>query len=148
MRHRPDLLAAAVAAALLLGCGPARATVVHADSGDFVFDTVTAVDDPPGGLPPGAVPAATRLAAISPNPFNPSTTIAFELAAAGPVELAIFDLGGRLVDVIAAGDRPAGRHQAVWNGRNRAGLAVPSGTYVCRLVAAGQTQTMKLVLAK
>lgn len=137
MRHVPVVII--VATALLLSCCSARATVVHADSGDFVFDTVAGADD---------VPVATRLVAVSPNPFNPSTTIAFELAAAGPVELAIFDLGGRRVDVLAAGHRPVGRHQAVWNGRDRAGLAVPSGTYLCRLVAAGHVQTMKLLLAK
>lgn len=141
MRHVPILLVAATL--ILAGGDPARATVVHADSGDFLFDTVTAVDDPSG-----EAPATTRLALIGPNPFNPGTTIAFDLATDGPAELAIYDLGGRLVDVIAAGQHPAGRHHAVWNGRDRAGLGVPSGTYCCRLVAGGRTRTMKLLLAK
>ena len=141
MRHVS--VALVLAAALVVGGSPATATVVHADSGDFLLDTITAVENPFG-----AVPTVTRLSAISPNPFNPCTTIAFDLADSGPVELAIFDLRGRLIDVLASGTLEPGRHRVTWSGQNRAGQAMPSGTYCCRLVAGGRVQSMKLVLAK
>lgn len=129
---------------VLLGCGStARATVVHADSADFLLDVVTAVHNPGSDLP-----ATTRLAAASPNPFNPGTSISFDLADAGPVELSIHDLQGRLVQTIATGTLAAGHHRAAWNGRDRSGQSVASGTYLCRLVAAGRVQSLKLVLTK
>lgn len=140
---RPVSMALVLAVAMFARGSPADATVVHADSGDFLLDAVTAVEDPPD-----ATPMVTRLAAINPNPFNPSTTIVFDLAQAGPVELAIFDLRGRLVDVLASGSLEAGRHHAVWDGRHCIGQSMPSGTYCCRLVAGGSVQSLKLVLAK
>ncbi|MBK9472451.1 MAG: T9SS type A sorting domain-containing protein [bacterium] len=141
MRQRLLLLLVPV---VLLGCaGAARATVVHADSAEFLLDIVSAVDGPSSDLP-----AMTRVTAASPNPFNPGTTITFELAVAGPVELSIHDLQGRLVQTIATGTLAAGHHQAAWNGRDRSGQGVASGTYLCRLVAAGGAQSLKLVLAK
>jgi hypothetical protein len=140
---RQAMLLLILPVALLGGAGAARATVVHADSADFLLDIVTGVDDPIGDLP-----AATRLSAISPNPFNPGTTISFDLAAQGPVTLSIHDLQGRLVQTIATGSLAAGRHRAAWDGRDRHGQAVASGTYLCRLLAAGRSQSMKLVLAK
>jgi hypothetical protein len=141
MRHASALLSFAL---VLLGCvSAARATVVHADSADLLLDIVTAVDDAGGDLP-----ATTRLASISPNPCNPGTTINFDLAATGPVELAIHDLQGRHVRTIATGSLPAGHHRAAWNGRDHDGRAVASGTYLCRLVAAGRAQSLKLVLVK
>ncbi|MBK8165289.1 MAG: T9SS type A sorting domain-containing protein [bacterium] len=146
--RQPRLLRLLLVVLLLLvawlgSVGAARATVVHADSADFLLDVVTAVDGSDGGLPP-----ATRLAAISPNPFNPVTTISFDLAVPGTATLAIHDLRGRLVRTIVAGSLAAGRHQAAWNGCDERGMAVASGTYVCRLVAGGRSRAMKLVLAK
>jgi len=131
------------AVVVLLGAATARATVAYADSDVFLLDTITGVDDPTGRLP-----AMTRLAAIQPNPFNPSTTIAFELAADGQLELAIFDLRGRLVKMLVSGSGTAGSYRANWNGLDRQGRIVPSGAYICRLVCGGQEQTMKLLLAR
>ena len=96
------------------------------------------------------VPAADvfALAAPAPNPFNPSTRIVFSLPQASSVSLAVYGLDGRLVRVLANGDWAAGRHEAVWDGRDDAGRAVASGSYVCRLQAAGQVQSRKLTLTK
>jgi hypothetical protein len=73
------------AAALLLASATAQARVSHGYSGIFSIDTVTAVGDGASAPPP-----ATTLATIYPNPFNPRTTIAFELAEAATIELAVF----------------------------------------------------------
>lgn len=129
--------------ALAWGARTAQARVAYADSDVFAIDTVTSVEDPSDRLP-----SATRLASIYPNPFNPSTTIAFDLATDGRVDLAIFDVRGRLVSIVESAPMSAGRHQTIWHGQDREGRGVPSGTYFCRLIAGGQTQTMKLLLAR
>ncbi len=103
---------------------------------------VTAVEDG------DRVPQRTQLAGARPNPFNPQTTIAFELAAASPARITIHDLAGRRVRTVLDEQRGAGRHTAVWDGRDDHGLAVASGTYVARLVAGEARQSLKLMLVK
>ena len=114
----------------------------HGYSGIFSLDTVTAVDDQT------APPPANAIAAIYPNPFNPRTTIAFELAEPGQIVLSVVDLRGRLVRVLESGTRPTGRHQATWDGQDSEGRAVPAGTYFCRLTTAQGPHTRKLTLAR
>jgi hypothetical protein len=141
MKHTRTLLLAT--AVTLLICAPAQARISHGYSGILTIDTVTAVNDDAGALP-----KATTLAAIYPNPFNPRTTIAFELAEGGAIELAIYDVGGRMVRVLDSGSRAAGRYQATWDGQDDEGRAVPSGTYFCRLNTAQGSQTKKTTLAR
>jgi len=94
------------------------------------------------------VPAATRLVAATPNPFNPQTAVAFELAAPVACRLDVHDLQGRLVRTLVAGELPAGRHEARWDGRDRAGRPVASGVYVARLAAGEERDLLKLTLAR
>ncbi len=79
----------------------------------------------------------------SPNPFNASTAISFELRVAGNVKMAVYDIQGREVARLAEGYYPAGTHQAVWEAS-----AMSSGVYFARLTAEGMTQTQKLLLVK
>ena len=90
----------------------------------------------------------TRLLTASPNPFNPATTIRFDLAAPGHVTLAVYDVGGRLVRILV--DRPmaAGPHEAIWDGRSAAGSVSASGVYFYRLTAPGFDETRKMVLLR
>ncbi len=141
MKH-PRTPTIAVVLLLIFGA-TAQARVSHGTSGILTIDTVTAVNDDTGALP-----QATTLAAIYPNPFNPRTVIEFELAETGFVELAIYDVGGRLVRVMDSGSRSAGRYRATWDGQDNAGRAVPTGTYFCRLNTAQGSQTRKLTLAR
>lgn len=94
------------------------------------------------------LPAVTALREIAPNPFNPSTRIAFDLATAGPVRVEVFDVRGRSVRRLVAGSLPAGRHDVVWDGRDDAGNVVASGAYVARLVAEGTVVSRKMQLVK
>lgn len=97
---------------------------------------------------PGLLPATVLHDAV-PNPFNPCTTIAYELPAPGAVRLTIFDAKSRLVRRLAGpGMQAAGRHEAVWDGRSDSGKAMPSGVYFCRLEAGDHVQTIKLALLK
>jgi parallel beta-helix repeat protein len=97
---------------------------------------------------PEAKRSATGLVAVVPNPFNPTTTIQYSLAAPGKVEINIYDVAGRLVDVLASGTQTAGLHAAVWNGTDRRGSPVASGVYFVRMAAAGEVFTRKMVLLK
>ncbi len=89
-----------------------------------------------------------RLLQNSPNPFNPSTEIRFELAAPSNVTITVFDAAGRLVRVLEQGQRPAGAHAVRWNGRSDDGQPVSSGVYFYRMSASGFDQTRKMVLLK
>ncbi len=94
------------------------------------------------------VPAATRLVGAHPNPFNPRTTVAFELAAPGPARLAIHDLAGARVRLLVDDTRPAGRQEVVWDGTDDTGRHVASGVYMVRLVAGPVHDVKKVVLVQ
>jgi hypothetical protein len=96
----------------------------------------------------GPLPRATRLAGAHPNPFNPATSIGFDLERSGPVRLAVMDLRGRLVRRLLDRDLPAGNHRIRWDGRDGAGRAMPSGVYLVRMRADGYTATAKMLLAR
>jgi photosystem II stability/assembly factor-like uncharacterized protein len=96
----------------------------------------------------GDLPAALSLAQNHPNPFNPSTTIAFSLARDAQVELKIFDARGALVRTLVDGTRPAGEQQAVWNGRDDNDRQVAAGVYLYRLKADGRELQRKMTLVK
>ncbi|HOX27046.1 MAG TPA: FlgD immunoglobulin-like domain containing protein [Candidatus Krumholzibacteria bacterium] len=98
----------------------------------------------------GAVVAAVRMLPNSPNPFNPRTTLNFELARPGTVDLRVYDVAGRLVRVLrdAGAALPAGRHQVDWDGADDGGRRLPSGVYVARLVASGESTARTVTLVE
>ena len=99
----------------------------------------------------GAVAADGRaiLHGNSPNPFNPVTLIQYELPTAGRVDLAVYDLSGRLVRTLVAAELlDAGRQTAPWNGRDDDDRAVASGVYFYRLEVGGEVLTKRMVLLK
>jgi len=99
------------------------------------------------GDPPAAVVFALHGAA--PNPFNPSTSIAFDLPNAAPVTLTIYDASGRLVrKLLNSGPGLAGRNEAVWNGRDDSGRQVSSGVYLYRLETPNHSGQGRMTLVK
>ena len=94
------------------------------------------------------VPEAFTLEPNYPNPFNPATRIAFALPEAADVRLAVYDVTGREVAVLAEGPKAAGAYAVEWAGRDGAGRVVPSGVYLYRLEAGTFTQTRRMVLLK
>jgi hypothetical protein len=100
------------------------------------------------GIESQTPPATCFLAQNVPNPFNPRTTIRFDLPAAGPVRLAVYDVAGRLVRVLVEGERAAGSYEAVWDGRDASGRSAPSGSYLARLVAGGEVEGVRLSLVR
>jgi aryl-phospho-beta-D-glucosidase BglC (GH1 family) len=78
-----------------------------------------------------------------PNPFNPSTTIAFNLPSRFFVTLKIFDVIGREIDTIISGELEGGKHTAQWNAQG-----LPSGVYYCIMQAGDFRETKKLIILK
>jgi len=116
-------------------------------SGGFWFGSAiaTGVAD---GEPPADAPLAFAFHAAAPNPFNPRTTLAFDLPRAGHVELAVYDLRGRRVRVIESAELPSGHHVRHWDGRDDAGGAVASGTYLFTIDAGEFQARQKGLLIK
>lgn len=84
-----------------------------------------------------------------PNPFNPSTTIAYEVAIGAHIRLAIYDVGGRLVKVLVDEHVAAsGRREVRWDGRDLSGRMAAAGVYFCRLAAGVSRETKRVVLVK
>jgi len=97
---------------------------------------------------PVAAPLVTALHQNVPNPFNPTTTIRFELSEPGRVDLRVYDVTGRLVRILVSEDLPAERHSVPWNGEDNRGRRVASGVYFYRIATADFVATRKMVLLK
>jgi hypothetical protein len=83
------------------------------------------------------------LTGASPNPFNPATTISFNLPEASRVILNVYDVTGRQIAQLVNGLRAAGQHQVTFDGSN-----LPSGVYLYTLTAGANSATGKMVLLK
>lgn len=84
-----------------------------------------------------------------PNPFNPGTTIGFEISRSSPVYLRIYDTAGRLVRTLINGERYGpGSWEKDWDGTDREGEQVRSGVYFCVIDAAGGTESRKMVVLR
>ncbi len=96
-----------------------------------------------------AVPARFALGPNVPNPFNPNTTISFELPARAPLSLLIYDSAGRLVRVLADHlSYEAGVHELRWDGRDDRGQRVAAGVYHVRMAGPGFAESHKVVMVK
>jgi len=95
-----------------------------------------------------AVPTQFMLYPNRPNPFNPSTTINYDLAENSAVVLEIYNILGERVNTLVDSYQPAGRYEIVWNGRDVNGRNVASGIYLYRLRAGSFIATKKMSLIK
>jgi hypothetical protein len=104
---------------------------------------------PSSGVGQGSgVPSVAVLRQNVPNPFNPQTKISFNLESKAPVQLAVYDLTGRLVNVLADEVREAGENTFIWDGRDMRGDHVSSGTYIYRLISGDQIESRKMTMLK
>ena len=83
-----------------------------------------------------------------PNPFNPTTTIAFSLAHESNVKLVIYNMLGQRIRTLVNGKHAPGSHSVVWNGRDDQGRMVSSGVYFYRLQAGRFIETRRMVLVE
>ena len=83
-----------------------------------------------------------------PNPFNPVTTINYDLPKEGKVSLIVYDLMGREVTRLTDNFMPAGYHTVRWNARNQFGMEVSAGVYFYHIQAGEFVKTQKMILLK
>ncbi|MFT5315955.1 MAG: hypothetical protein ACI9UK_001793, partial [Candidatus Krumholzibacteriia bacterium] len=108
---------------------------------DFEGGAVAGLPDLPG--------SGNVLHPCYPNPFNPATTISFDLADPATVSLSIYDVAGKRVRTLLAADsKGAGRHDVQWQGRDEAGQVVAAGVYFYRLEAGKYSATRRMTLVK
>ncbi len=100
----------------------------------------------PNPTPP--VTLSTGINRIYPNPFNPDTTISYELESPQYTELRIFNTRGQLVRNLYSGNQNRGTHKVFWDGRDDQGRASASGSYIIVLKAGAQTFTGRMTLSK
>jgi len=93
-------------------------------------------------------PAGNVLHSNYPNPFNPSTTIAFDVARDGYVSIDVYNIKGQRVKEVASGSYRAGRYSVVWNGVDSDGHSVSSGVYFYRMKSQGYSAVKKMLLMK
>jgi hypothetical protein len=133
---------------IAFGDQPVTAEVVDAAAGSlptiWMSGTImTSVSDKSG-----EIPLSFKLDQNSPNPFNPMTTIKYDLPQEVEVELVIHDIMGRHVRTLVNRNQPAGRHEVGWDGCNTRGERVPSGVYLYTIVAGEFKVTRKMAVLK
>ncbi len=93
-------------------------------------------------------PPASRLVGNHPNPFNPTTTIAFAVEHAQRVTISVFDAEGRRVATITDQTFDPGIHSVKWAGRDDTGRTVPSGTYLVQMETDDGAEARKISLVR
>lgn len=95
-----------------------------------------------------SLPSSYALWPNYPNPYNPSTTIRYELPKAAIVSLVVYNLLGQKIAQLADGRMEPGYHQVHWSGRDGSGREVPSGIYIVRLVTPEYSKSVKTILLR
>lgn len=119
-----------------LDFGPAACEPLQLTGGDSVADTPDRFENKNG------------LVSVHPNPFNPITTVVFEMARPGRARLTVHDLQGRLIATLADENFSFGRVERAWTGMDSAGRRVASGSYVVRLKSGGLSESRSITLLK
>ncbi len=83
-----------------------------------------------------------------PNPFNPTTTIVYELPIAGYVEVTVYNSMGKKIRTLVNTRQAPGHYKVKWDGRDEQGKLLPSGIYLYRLKTKNFQQTKKMILLK
>lgn len=104
--------------------------------------TGTAVDDQPN------IPLTTALHRNYPNPFNPATTIQYDLAHPGQVKIQVYNVMGQVIRTLVDANKPAGRYSVSWDGRNDTGRLVGTGTYFLKMQAEEYQKVHKMLFVK
>lgn len=97
---------------------------------------------------PPFIAQSTGIKSIYPNPFNPSTTITYDIVEAGTVSLDIFNMRGQKVKTLVSGFKPADRYLIIWDSKDDHGKQLPSGAYFIRLQTPEHHGLSKLTLLK
>jgi len=104
--------------------------------------------DVTSGAGPSTTPRPFTLQGAYPNPFNPSTVVAFELTVGAMTTIEVLDPRGRLLRRLFRGHLPVGNHFEQWDGRDDERRGVSAGVYLIRVRAGNESGIVKVVLAK
>ncbi len=116
--------------------------------GWYVDDVHVFADQPGTGVTEGELPLAPAVF-NHPNPFNPRTTLSYDVPREGRVDLSVYDAAGRRVrTLVAEGSHARGRFTVEWDGRDETGSQVAAGVYFARLSTAERAVSSKMVLLK
>jgi flagellar hook assembly protein FlgD len=96
----------------------------------------------------GLQPGQFKLHQAYPNPFNPTTTLKYEMGSAGPVSIDVFDVNGRKIRSLYNGIQIPGQHEIRWNAKDDRGRSMSSGVYLFKVNVNGKTHTAKTLLLK
>ena len=110
--------------------------MVTTDPGNDVSDIVIYFDH-------NDAPLVTGLANIYPNPFNPQTTISYEISQTGNVKVDIYNIRGQKIETLVNEQQSAGDYKLIWNATHQA-----SGVYFLRFQTTGHSETRKMILMK
>ena len=113
------------------------------DTSDGVFTVNTSVT-----TAQTVIPTVHALLQNSPNPFSSTSRIAFDLPVESQVELRVYDVEGRMLRALQDGWLPAGRHEAVWDGRDAGGRQGAAGVYFYRLEAGDYVSSKRMLLSR
>jgi hypothetical protein len=127
-------------------CNAVPGTPKRNELADAVFTWMD--NDTQEDITKAEVPGSYKLAQNFPNPFNPSTTIKFDIRKKGHVSLKIYNVAGQLVRTLVNEVMDAGSYDRDWKGINNRGSNVASGVYFYKLESGNFTATKKMVLLR
>jgi hypothetical protein len=94
------------------------------------------------------IPVNYKLYPVYPNPFNPQTTIKFDITELSKVSVKIFNILGEEIITLLEKETAPGNYSLSWDARDYSGKLVPSGIYLIRLTANNYSATVKAILLK
>lgn len=102
----------------------------------------------PLGVAEGSKEALSMVTQAAPNPSLSRTTISYQVVQSGQVNIAIYDVNGRLVRTLVSEDKSTGNYSVVWNGLDIERRHVPAGVYFYRLVAEDNVDMDKIIMLR
>ncbi len=114
------------------------------------FDNYSVVANAPSSVdrPLENRPVTMAMHQNYPNPFNPSTTISFDIHEAGEASLRIFNIKGETVTTLAQGLIQPGSYRVTWDGTNKSGQLVSTGTYFAVLIRGNEQVSQTMLMLK
>lgn len=123
-------------------------TAVYSEGESLPSNTVEATPGETSTDDISIIPLTTKLGNNYPNPFNPSTTIQFDLNSSNNVKLEIFNIKGQLIKTLANNFFTAGRHYLNWDGKDNNGNQVSSGIYLYKMQSGDYANIKKMIMMK
>jgi M6 family metalloprotease-like protein len=114
----------------------------------WYLDDISITKKSPSSIENSSVPTSTILRGNYPNPFNPETTVSFDLAENSTVKLNVYDMKGSLVRTLLTGEMNAGSHNIKWDGKDNNSTSLSSGVYYITLQTAKENFTHKSLMLK